>query len=334
MFKFLYNKIFVNIVVDRSKSTVYIETVSKKEVISSVEEVFETTTINKKMQEFIASNISESPYNYISLLDISTLQGVVPTCEKNRLSYYSSDVESSEYRCIDNGWSCYTSKDELYMLEEKYQKIGLDFVFSPFIVLSHFFKDKIDAEMSLYILVEDNYISLSIFDKSILVFAKHLDLEHHKDSHEMVVYEEDDEELEDDSIDLEEIDAIDDIDLFDDFGDIEDLDSIEDIDEFSESKDIEEEFHQELEKTSIENEEDGFNEDYQRFALIQSSVNHFYKDERYASEFIESIYVADGIGVSSDLKRYLEEEMFLSVYIRQINLASSICELSRLELKA
>jgi len=147
------------------------------------------------------------------------------------------------------------------------------------------------------------------------------------------VYEDEKEELEDDSIDLEDIDAIEDIDLFDDFGDIEDLDSIEDIDEFSESKDLEEEFHQELEEVPL-NEADGFNEDYQRFALIQSAVNHFYKDERYESEFIENIYVADGIGVSRDLKRYLEEEMFLSVYIRKIELVSSICELSRLELKA
>ena len=30
---------------------------------------------------------------------------------------------------------------------------------------------------------------------------------------------------------------------------------------------------------------DGFNEDYQRFLLIQGSLNSFYKDPKYESQF-------------------------------------------------
>ena len=77
---------------------------------------------------------------------------------------------------------------------------------------------------------------------------------------------------------------------------------------------------------------DGMNEDFQRFSLIQSAVNTFYKDEKFESEFIENIYIGDGVGVSSDLKRYLEEEMFLNVYIRHLDLAGELCTIAKMEL--
>ena len=69
-----------------------------------------------------------------------------------------------------------------------------------------------------------------------------------------------------------------------------------------------------------------------RFLLIQSAVNKFYKDDRFKSEFVEAVYIADGVGISKDLKKYLEEEMFLSVYVRHINLAHELCNTAKLEL--
>ena len=47
---------------------------------------------------------------------------------------------------------------------------------------------------------------------------------------------------------------------------------------------------------------------------------------------MESVYIADGVGVSEDLKRFLEEEMFLSVYVRKMDLSMQICELAKGEL--
>jgi len=100
-----------------------------------------------------------------------------------------------------------------------------------------------------------------------------------------------------------------------------------------ESADVEEEFHQEVEEQEMPtHESDGFNEDYQRFLLIQSSINNFYKDEKYESAFIQNVYMADGVGISLDLKRYLEEEMFMDVYTRRIDLPSSLCNMAKLEL--
>ena len=208
---------------------------------------------------------------------------------------------------------------------------GVDFVFSPFSILANFFKDKVDSQHAMYILIQEGFISLCVFDNSELLFAQHLDMGSVAEGDDLLIDDSDDILDLEDGIDLEGIDIIGDDEGLEDFSDIEDLDSLEEIDEFSENEDVEEEFYHEEENETSKGDESGFNEDYQRFSLIQSSISHFYKDDRFKSQFIENVYIADSIGVSSDLKRYLEEEMFLSVYIRHLELGVEVSELARAE---
>ena len=329
-FESLYLKVFVNIVVKNSTTDVYIELCSSKGVIDNAEDSFNTTKMSKEMLEFITSYTRESPFSYFSLLDMSPSQGAIPTCSKNKLSYYY-DISASEYKCHDKKWTYYTSKSDLYDIEKRYKDIGIDFVFSPFSILVNFFNDKVDSHHAMYILVQEGFLSLCVFDNSELLFAQHLDMEKITESDDLLMDDADDILDLDDGIDLEDIDVMDAEDSLEDFGDIEDLDSLEEIDEFSENKDVEEEFYHEEDAELAPSDESGFNEDYQRFSLIQSSINHFYKDDKYESKFIENVYIADGVGISSDLKRYLEEEMFLSVYVRHLELGAEVSELARIE---
>ncbi len=329
LFESLYLKVFISIVVFRAKSVVYVETVGKSGVIDTFEESFDTTGVDAKMYEYISTHLSESPFYYISILDKSLSQGACPSCSSKEMSQYF-DVSSSKYICYAKSWSSYTSKLDIHSLEKEYSKIGLDFIFSPFVVLAKFFKDKIDTNMAMFILIEDSFITLSVFDNSELLYAQHLDMQHHEDSDELLMQENDvdDTDLEIDDIDLEDFDA----DELDNLGDIEDLDTVDDLDEFSDAKDIDEESEDKSDDLPIK-EIDSFNEDYQRFLLIQGAISDFYKNEKYKSQFIESTYIADGVGVSGDLKRYLEEEMFLNVYVRSMDLNVEVCELAKAELQ-
>jgi len=299
-----YNKVFVNILVKRSSTDVYIEIRSKKGVIDHFSESFNTTILSSQLLEFINFYTKESPYFYISFLDISPEQGALPTCEKNRLGFYG-DVSASEYKCHDNKWTYYTAKTDLYAMEKRYAKIGVDFVFSPYSVLSNFFKDKISTTLAMYLLVQDSFISLSVFDNGTLLYAEQLDMETiSEDADEILASMDDEEEI---SLDIEQSINLEDImqDLAD-FGDIE--------------------------VTTAEPHETSFNEDYQRFSLIQTSLSHFYNNEKYDSTFVEAVYIADAVGVSSDFKHYLEEEMFLNVYLRRMDIAMEVCELAKEEL--
>lgn len=328
-FESIYQKVFVNIVVKSTSTDVYIELCSKNDVVDNVESNFNTTKINEDMLGFITSYTRESPFFYISILDMSPSQGALPTCSKNRLSYYYN-VSASEYKCHNKKWTYYTSKSDLYDIERRYKDTGVDFIFSAFSLLTNFFKDKIDSNLAMYILIQDEFVSLSVFDNSELLFAEHLNMESSHENDDLLI-DDSSEELDlEEGVDLEDIEVTDTSDTLDDFNDIEDLDSLEEIDEFSENEDVEEEFYHEEDKLAEEN-SDGFNEDYQRFSLIQSSINHFYKDTKYDSQFIENVYIADGVGITSELKRYLEEEMFLSVYVRHIELGVEVAELARME---
>lgn len=327
----LYTKVFINIIVENIQTVVYVEVCSKKDVLQSTHKVFETTTINSKMYEFVRSFFKETPFYYISILDKSSNQGAVPTCVPSEMEKYC-DINSSEYICYSDKWAFYTSEYDLEAIKHEYRSIGLDYIFSPFAILANFFKDKIESSLSMFVLVEDNYLSFTIFDNSKLLYAEYLDMQHHRDDEDMLI----DSSLdEDDSfgiegIDLEEMSSMDDddddISGFDDFTNIEDLDSGDDMDEFSEIQEIEERVESDVDISS-----DGFNEDYQRFSLIQSALNTFYKDPKYESQFIETIYIADGIGTSAELKSYLEEEMFLNVYVRKIDLGAALSEMAKAE---
>jgi len=333
LFEALYNKVFVNIVVKRSSTDVYIELCSKNGVIESEQNSFDTQFLSGEIIDFVDSFTKESPYYYISILDISSEQGAFPTCSKSRFSYFY-DVSASEHKCVNDAWTFYTSKTDIYEIEKRYQKIGVDFIFSPFTLLSNFFQDKITASIAMYVLMQDGFVSLAVFESGTLLYAEHLDIEISGESEDVLLSHDESHEEEDpleDGIDLEDIDVIDDMEDLDDFGDIEDLDSLEEIDEFSEHKDIEEELY-EAEEQIVNSDDNDFNEDYQRFMLIKTALGHFYKDDKYESQFIENIYIADGVGVSNDLKHYLEEEMYLNVYIRHTELGIELSSLAKLEL--
>jgi hypothetical protein len=67
--------------------------------------------------------------------------------------------------------------------------------------------------------------------------------------------------------------------------------------------------------------------------MIQKCLQEYYEDERYENEFIETVYIADGTDGNEDLKRYLEEELFLNVIIRKINLNDELLALTQEEVR-
>lgn len=336
IFESLYNKIFVNIVVDGAKMHIYMERCTPKagfEALESKNAIFDGDKLTPKIVDFIESYTKESPYFYISFLDYSLLQGAIPTCQKEQFSRFH-DLSQSRTLCMDNQWSCYTSLADFDALKKKYQQVGVDFLFSPFSILKLFFEDKIKTNLAMYVFVQTSSLCIAVFNKGEFLFGEYLDMHHMIEEERLSDDDLSEALLLDDEIDLEGVNVEEDeLNIIDDFSDIEDLDSIEEIDEFAEHRDIEEELLAATEESNEQAQESAFNEDYQRFSLIQSSISDYYKDEHYKSDFIENLYIADSVGVSSELKRYLEEEMFLNVYIRKIDSGIELCELAKMELK-
>ena len=57
-------------------------------------------------------------------------------------------------------------------------------------------------------------------------------------------------------------------------------------------------------------------------------MQHFYGDEKYNNKFVEEVYIADTCESGHDLTRFIEEELFVSVFKRTIDLDKEIVKMA------
>lgn len=309
----LYKKIIINIIVKDSQTVVSIAVFSKKDMLHNTHKTFDTTTVNAQMYEFITEYAKKSPFCYISVLDKSSLQGAVPVCKSSEIDKYY-DVNLIEYRCFSKDWAFYTSKQEIEAIKQRYKNIGVDFIFSSFAIIANFFKDKIDNSSAMFVLIEENFISFSIFNNSKLLYAEYLKMP----QKENFINSSDEDRLLNSLLGINEIN-LQKINKESSSTISDDLDEIDFINEVSKV----------LENDTIVNRS---SEEYQRFLLIQNSLNTFYKDPKYKSQFIETIYIADSVGLGDEFKRYLEDEMFLNTTITKIDLSAALLDMAKAEI--
>jgi len=166
---YLYNKVYINIVQSSKDTQIYVEEIHHNGSSDNYEEVFNSSD-KSDIYDYIKTFMNRSPINYISLLDPSLSQGAAPTCSSSEMKKYC-DIGGLEHVCVDETWVYYTSKLDLLQIQGRYKKTGIDFIFSPFYMLHKFFADKIKEEIALFILVHEDYIALSVFENSKLLFA-------------------------------------------------------------------------------------------------------------------------------------------------------------------
>ncbi len=349
LFGFMYDTALINIVIYAESIHVYIEQVHKNKLKHATEKTFilNDSYSDDLLHDYIKPFTEDTPYYYVSMLDSSLEQGAIPTCDKYKMSLYA-ELATTRYICIDNQWACYTSN---IFLEEQMKLLGdtgCDFIYSPFIILKNFYADKVKGEMALYAFVQEQSLTLAVFKNGKLLYGEYIDTRFEISPEEEMQLTADNlessNEKEEESVDLDDIElGDDDLDLDDDFDNLDSLDTIEelgDIDSIDEEQNPELQLEENLEAISEETNEfvdethriERSSEDFKRFVLVQKSLAKFYKDERYESDFIENLYVADAVQMTNDFKRYIQDEMFLNVYIRSIEPELEVCQLTKEEL--
>ncbi len=341
----LYQKIFIGIVVQQNSIRVCVQMRKGKRVEKEVSKVFEisNSTPSREFNTFVKGYMEESPYSYVAVLNDIMTQGAVPTCSMHEAEQFA-DLGSCVTLCNENKWMAFADKSELNALQKRFRPTGLDFIFSPFFTLAKFFEDKIEGKTALLILVQANYLSLCVFSQGQLLFANHYAtadaIEEEKMSGEI---EESTEEalgfsLDDDlAINLDDIDALDELDALDDLDNLEDLDDLDDLDDL---EDFEESLNEAVEesevaldeaKTKYDSKIDNFSDDYKRFQLVQAALHQFYNDDKYNNQFVEETYIADACDIGQDLTGFLEEELFVSVFKRTIDLEKEMVNIAIIE---
>ncbi|PHR56338.1 MAG: hypothetical protein COA44_08250 [Arcobacter sp.] len=345
----IYQQIFIGIVIQHSSMKVCVQLRKGKKLEKEISRHFEIAhaTPSAEANEFIRSFMDESPFSYVAVLNDTLNQGAIPTCSMHQAENFN-DLGSCVTICSENRWMVYAEKSELNALQKRFLINGLDFIFSPFFIMSQFFGDKIQGKTSLLVLIQDDYLSLCIFNDGDLLFAKHYAT---KDAVEDESMSADIEETASDSlgfnlddednlsINLDDIDALDELDALDDLDNLQDLDDLDDLDEI---EDFEESLNEAVEESEVALEEakskydgkiDNFSDDYKRFQLIQASLQQFYNDDKYNNQFVEETYIADACESGPDLIKFLEEELFVSAYKRSIDLEKELVKMAIQEVK-
>lgn len=337
MFEWLYRKLFVAVIEEGESYTVSVAAYKQKKRLYKEHKRFEGERAIEEMGSYIRRFSEESPLHYVSVLNPDSNQGAIEGCSLHEISQ-EGDISGAKTLCRNQKWILYASLRELDQLKTRYAPVGLDFIFSPFSIMEHFFADKIGGALAVYALAQKDFFSLAFFEEGRLQYAHHYSMHAHEGLSASleepaigfsVGIEEEEPER---GINLDDIESLDDLDIIDDLGDIEDLDALEDIAEFSEDEPTVEEKRLHQPKSSeVKEEMDRFNDDYARFELIQKTLARFYSGEHCHNRFVETIYIADAYGSGSGLKQYLEEELFLSVMIRKIDLSEEVIALAMIE---
>jgi hypothetical protein len=341
----LFQKIFIAIISDKDGYDIQTTVVKKKKTLSKESRHFEGDVPSPVMIRYINDVIDPSPFCYISTLNLHANQGAYDGCSKPSESLQNQDAVGIQTLCRDEKWTQYASQDALYQLRSQYNTIGLDFIFSPFSMIEFYFADKIKNSFALYAFGMPELFSVAIFDGGKLEYAHH----YARGSSKSATIDEEVSEMEftssslghevpegtillDDIEDLEDLDLLDDLDSF---GDIADLDDLDEVSEFSEDTLTPEEIRQERDHNThaVKNEIDDSSEEYARFEFIQKTLQRFYASSHCHNRFIETVCIADSSSGGDELKRYLEEELFLNVLIRKVDVCEGINALAQAEVE-
>lgn len=339
MIAWLYQKIFIAIIPDGGEYDVRIVTLKQKKLLSKQSRHYGGPSAHEDMLVYLRKQIDLSPLYYIAILNPGLHQGAMAGCSLHDIA---DELSGAKTLCRNGKWLLYSSILEIDTLKQHYSPIGLDFIFSPFSIIERFFADKIGTGFALYALAQKDSFSVAFFDDGKLEYAHHYPMHAHEGAANIedgsgigfsVGVEED--TVSEKGISLEDIESLDDLDIIDELdnlSDIEDLDSLEDIAEFSDDQLTLEEKRISLPYSSeIKQEMSGFNDDYTRFEFIQKTLSYFYGSEYCNNRFVETVYIADAYGSGGELKRYLEEELFLNVLIRRIDMGDEVISLAMSE---
>ncbi|MDP2077458.1 MAG: hypothetical protein Q8J85_05385 [Sulfuricurvum sp.] len=333
MLERLFQKIFVSIVPVVDGHEVLTVVLKKKKVLYKEQRHFEGSEPSRAMNRYIQETVDASPLYYISTINTQAHQGAHAGCMNNKKTQHSDDTRVSEV-CRNKKWTLYASFDDLHSLTYEYQTVGLDFIFSPFSILEYSFADKIKETFALYAFSMPGLFTVAIFDKGTLEYAhyytdeKTSDMEDTSETMDVdfnsnIVEEEDRDGL----INLDDIEGLEDLDIIDDLdslSDIDDLNELEEVHEFSEDMPTNEEKRLSREHMMIKEEMDSSAEDYQHFSYIQKTLHQFYGMPQCGNRFVETVCIVDSKGASEELKRYLEEELFLNVLVRKADVLETI----------
>lgn len=298
----LYQKVIISVSIDLTLCKVKVT--HHKNVERNESKSFKTVNGDLPIEaaKFIRHIQGGYPHAYIATIARAKKQGALNGNKLRQFERFELNPNALMIMLVNRKWFAYIDKDDMARFRGKFSKIhGVDFVFSPFCLIYEKIKSRLDSTKKLYILQEIGSCALMIADKDGVYLGHYIVLEKNsieiKDSGE--------------NTDSEVV-------KFEGIGETNENIIIKDFDRNDEAT------KSNLNDLQLAN---------TMINIIKDTMSNFYRDERYASDFIEELLILDGCGISDSSITHLTNNIMLDTQFLRIDICEEIERLAKMELR-
>ena len=344
-------KVHVAITFDDGKFYIKTKTIGKNGVATE-EKIYDQ--VGEKMPPIMIKYINgmqkRYSYAYTSTLLSTINAGSIHGCDDTAYEKMHIETDTIVRVCVDNQWSAYSSSYAIDELKQFFTDVGgIDYIFPQEVIIKYLLQDEVIEGQNIYIVTTASYAVVTVFSTEGLLYSSHFiykeddedvgldtEMENLNEMNDMI------EDAEKESEEIEEVlqlEDIDDNDIFD--GGLEDLDELDDIEggDFDDMDGM----HDDMEE-DLELEDEGAGEalftkkDQLLCEFLHNSIEDFYKNSFYKSEFIKEARIYDackpGVNTGEMLHQYIRDELMLECDLEKIDLGDVLTDISIMETKA
>lgn len=344
----LFSKVHIAVYIEETECHILVQVVNGNTIkLQETKKFFlEKDIFSDTMNKYLLKWQSKYNLVYVSTLLSGLNQGASESCTKNQLVKIGVPINNVEVRCINNSWQTYADVEDIAYTRKLFDICGIDLMYNTFSLMYFYFKKDIKNNV-LYILYRKTSLSLVVYKNSSVIFSAFFILHKEEDGifENAMDHIKDDEDDEEDEIVMgvsnskpkndEELMFFEDEEL--------DLDDLEDTTPKPKAPKKEEKKPEPKQEVVVK--KDKSKQPIQQpqnielstikgdrlFNLIKDSLDEFYKNSIYSSEFISRIVLADAQGLPSDIISYLNEELMIDVDHKIVNLAEVLANISKEE---
>lgn len=140
---------------------------------------FDKNSDKKKFFKLLSDIQLNNIVTYIAILDNSPFQGALPVANRDEYLWFPEISQYKEYDDLlfkkQSNWSLFTLKTELLHTQNNFKDVGLDFIFSPFILpIAVQKRFKLPASTSIFVLAEKDLTIFTIFKGDELLYGTYI----------------------------------------------------------------------------------------------------------------------------------------------------------------
>lgn len=292
---------------------IYVKKIKNSKVIYRSKKSFDIQykeQLSAEVINYLNALQEEHEQTYVALFLNTLGQGAISGCSTGAYEKFGVDKKNVKSICVDKEFTIYASLIDIHWVDKIFQKVGLDFIFSPFLILNNFAKNETteDDEVKLYILNTYNSLTIMIKRGKKLLYGSFFNIA----KEENLLHE-----------DFENVNSSSDINLEEEI-----------FEEFDEDRDFELEEMQELDDGS---DDDGDLQsrlsqmDARLVKYLDASLKEFYNSDLYESAFISKVKIYDDSGMNEEVIRHIENELLLDTSAENISILDVILDIAEEE---